>query len=308
MIRRHHIPNWAVAAFVILALIVGGFVSRNLHLGSASVKSSAGTALAQTYGDLQAKSKAAGNGYPFLGPYHYDSKKLECGPGIRLMEGALAHLPKPVRKGKPALCFGKATRAEIIVFQKRLHYKPTGVYTLAVHQQLVKRHGYSATAREGLLFIVQKNAIRAHAVLVGKERRTVQIVAAHVALVGGRTLTYSQSSSRSYFPAYPRIPPATDCSGMATYILYQAGVGASVGYFGPGSPVGWTGTLRYQGTPVPRGATLEPGDLIFYGEAPNWSHVAVYIGRGLVVSHGQTGVDEPPYNYRTVGEIRRYIS
>lgn len=308
MVRQHKLPTWIAALIVLVALIGGSIVGKELLTSGAAVKSSSGIALTQNYGDLQAASKAAGNGYPFLGPYRYDAKHLECGAGIRLMEGALRHLAKPVRTAKPALCYGKATRNQVEAFQRRLHYKPTGVYNLATHEQLVKRHGYSQTARQGLLFIVQKNAIAAHTVLVDKERRTVQIVAAHVALVGGSTLIYTQGSSRSYFPAYPRIPPATDCSGMATYILYQAGVGASVGYYGPGSPVGWTGTLKGQGTPVPRGATLEPGDLIFYGAAPNWSHVAVYIGRGLVVSHGQTGVDEPPYNYRPVGEIRRYIS
>lgn len=306
--QRAHYVGAIVALIVGLALILGSIGAKDLLVSGAAVKSSENTALTQTFGQQQQEARARATSYPFLGPYSYNAKHIECGAGIRLMEGALHHLPKPVRTAKPALCFGKATRAEIIVFQKRLHYKPTGVYTLATHQQLVKRGGYSKTAQQGLLFIVQKRAIAVHTALVAKERRTVQIVAAHVALVGGRTLTYSQSGSRSYFPAYPRIPPATDCSGMATYILYQAGVGASVGYFGPGSSVGWTGTLKSQGTPVARGATLEPGDLIFYGYAPNWSHVAVYIGRGLVVSHGQTGVDEPPYNYRPVGEIRRYIT
>lgn len=293
------------AVIVVAALVGGGVVGKQLLGSHAAVK----TAITDTFGQRQAALHVIGSPTaPFLGPY----KLGQCGPGVRLMEGALHNLPKPVRKAPPANCFGKATKAQVVTFQKRLHYKPTGVYNLATHTQLVKRGGYSSTAKAGLRFIYEGRLKHQHVLLVQQERRTVQIVSAHVAKVGGSTLAYSQGGTRGYFPAWPRIPPDTDCSGMATYVLYQAGVGAAVGYYGPGSSVGWTGTLRYQGQRISYGqpsstAGLQPGDLVFYGRAPNWSHVATYIGSGLVMSHGQVGVNVERYNYRPVGEIRRYI-
>lgn len=305
---RHHIAGAIAATLVTIALIAGAFASGNLHIGGAAVKSqaTAKTAITATFGQKQAATHSqTAPVAPFLGPY----KLGMCGPGVRLMEGALRNLPKPVRKLPAANCFGKATKSQVIAFQKRLHYKPTGVYNHPTHDALVKRGGYSKTAKAGLRYLYEQRLKKAHMVLVVHERRTVQIVAAHVAKVGGSTLAYSQGPSRSYFPPWPRIPPDTDCSGMSTYILYQAGVGAAVGYFGPGSPVGWTGTLRRQGQHLynTSRSNLQPGDLVFYGAAPNWSHVATYIGAGLVVSHGRTGVDVESYTYRPVGEIRRYI-
>lgn len=308
---RHHIHGALAALFVFLVLIVGAFISHNLHLSGAAVKTAATarTAINTTFGQQQAATHRLGAPTsPFLGPYEVG----QCGPGVKLMEGALRNLPKPVRTAKPSDCYGKATRAQVIVFQKRLHYKPTGVYNLVTHEQLVKRGGYSKSAKAGLVFLWHLRIAHLHVLLVQHERRTVQIVASHVAKVGGSTLAYSQGPSRSYFPPWPRIPPDTDCSGMSTFILYEAGVGAAVGYYGPGSSVGWTGTLRLQGQRISYGhpsstASLEPGDLVFYGRAPTWSHVATYIGGGLVVSHGQVGVNVERYDYRRVGEIRRYI-
>lgn len=307
MIRKHHLPNGLAALIVILALIVGGVVSHKLLTSGAAVKTQQ-TAIDQNFGADQARVHLQGSSdAPFLGPYSYTAKHLECGPGVRLLEGALAHMPKPVRHGKAANCYGKATRTQVIAFQKRLHYKPTGVYNLVTHEQLVRRGGYSKTAKASLVYLYHRRLAAVHLLLVQHERATVKIVALHVANVGGSTLTYSQGGERSYFPAYPRIPPATDCSGMSTYILYQAGVGATIGYYGPGSPVGWTGTLRYQGVHINTTATkyLYPGDLIFYH---GWGHVAVYIGGGLVVSHGGTGVNIESYSYSHIDEIRRYIA
>lgn len=302
---RSHWASFIAGIVVVIALIGGTIVAKDLLVSGAASK----TAIQDTFGARQAiNHNLTASAAPFLGPY----KRGQCGPGVRLMEGALKNLPKPVRKAPPQNCFGTATRNQVITFQKRLHYKPTGVYNLVTHEQLVKRGGYSSTAKAGLRYIYQGRLKQQHVLLVQHERRTVQIVSAHVAKVGGSTLAYSQGSTRSYLPPWPRIPPDTDCSGMATYILYQAGVGPAVGYYGPGSAVGWTGTLRYQGQRISYGqpsstAGLQPGDLVFYGRAPNWSHVATYIGSGLVVSHGQVGVNVERYNYRSVGEIRRYI-
>jgi cell wall-associated NlpC family hydrolase len=305
-LNKHHLVGAAAATIVIVALLIAGFASHTLRLSGAASK----TAIDAAFGSKQASVHLQGDANaPFLGPYHYSKgKKYECGPGIKLMEGALHHLPIPVRKGKAASCFGPATKAEIIVFQKRLHYKPTGVYNLATHRQLVKRGGYSKTAKLGLVYIYRKRVRAAQLLMVQHERAEIKVIALHVQRVGGSTLTYTQQyPQRQEFPAWPAIPPATDCSGMATYILYQDGVGAAVGYYGPGSPVGWTGTLRHQGQHISTTNTkyLYPGDLLFYHD---WGHVAVYIGAGLVVSHGGTGVNILSYTYSTIDEVRRYIS
>lgn len=304
--NRHHLTGALAALLVVGALLVAAFASHNLHLSGAAVK----TAINSTFGAQQAKTHAQFLGNPkapFLGPY----KQGQCGPGIRLMEGALHHLAHPVRPTAGAKCFGSATRKQVIVFQKRLHYKPTGVYNYATHRQLVLRGGYSKAALGDLRYLLSQRLAAEHAQLVVQEHKTIQIIAAHAAAVGGSSLPYTQGPERSNFPPWPQIPPNTDCSGFATWMLYQDGVGYTVGYFGRGSSVGWTGTLTTQGKLVSYGSTstknLKPGDLIFYGSPPSWGHVTVYIGSGLVISHGGRGVNILRYDYTAPGEIRRYI-
>lgn len=284
-----------VATALVIATIGGGVVSHSL-IGS----NAAGVHIAAAdYGVLQAEahSKPAPAVVPFLGPF----KVGNCGPSIRAMDTALIKLK--FRKSPPANCYGKATANQVGAFQRSLHYKVTGRYTLVTHRAIVKRHGYTAAERDVLIK-------RAHYQYVLTYRKAIQTIAAHEVLVGSR-LPYSQSGSRSNFPAWPRIPPATDCSGLTIFTEYQAGAGPQVGYFGPGSPVGWTGTLAVQGVVVPHGAPLQPGDIVLYPSAsargPPWGHVAVVVGHGLVVSHGSVGVKLLPYNYRAVGQIRRLV-
>jgi hypothetical protein len=299
---RQHLLGAVASGTVILALLIAGFASHTLHISGAASK----TAIDVTFGKQQAVTHARGDpGAPFLGPF----KVGRCGPAVRLMEGALRHLRHPVRTSKPQACFGPATRKQLIVFQKRIHARPNGVYNYTTHRQLVLRGGYSKTAKRALVYIYDQRVRKQHQVLVVHQRKAVQIIAAHAVKVGGNSLPYTQGPSRSNLPPWPRIPPATDCSGFATWVLYQAGAGGPIGYFGPGSSVGWTGTLRTQGVHISntRQPNLQPGDLVFYGYPPNWGHVAVYIGGGLVVSHGGPGVNIYRYDYRSPGEVRRYI-
>lgn len=294
-----------VAIALIIAIVVGGIGSKVL-LGSNAASKRSGTLAVQTinYGALQARIHTQTAGTPFLGPY----KVGQCGPGVRLMEGALRHMRQPVRTSPAQSCFGRATKLEVEVFQRRLHYRVTGVYNAATHLQVVKRGGYSKRAKVDLIYIVRQNRVKALVAITVKQRAAVLTITAHAALIGDHTLPYTQGSERQILPAWPRIPPDTDCSGYATWVLWQAGVGARVGYFGAGSTVGWTGTLRYQGKLVGPNAPLQVGDLVFYGQG-SFGHVAVYIGHGLVSSHGQRGIDTYPYShdYRGVGMIRRYI-
>jgi cell wall-associated NlpC family hydrolase len=66
---------------------------------------------------------------------------------------------------------------------------------------------------------------------------------------------------------------------------------------------GYTGTQLNHGKPVRKWAHKRVGDLIHYR-----GHVAIYIGGGLVVSHGsEAGPLICRWNYRPVIAIRRYI-
>jgi hypothetical protein len=241
---------------------------------------------------------------PFLGPFalHPAKGQHQCGPAVRLMEGALKR--KGVRHTPPRNCVGPATKLQIKAFQTRIHYKPTGVYNSATHAAMVKSNGYTNEARQDLLYL-------AHKLVITRQRANAGAAAFHLLRVGGSTLAYCQSGSRAIFPAWPRVPPCTDCSGSVIWELWQAGAGDHVGYFGPGSPVGWTGTLAYQGRAVRPNEALQVGDVVLYpsssARGPPWGHTALYVGHGQVVSHGGTGVKLLPLHYRTVGQVRRMI-
>lgn len=302
-LNRDHIKAAVATTLALGALAGGATVGKNLLESNAA----APRAVDASFGAKQAAAHALGStDAPFLGPYKYTKgKKYQCGPGVHLL--AVAYKRVKVATSTPS-CFGPGMQSSTGKYQTRIHYKPTGVYNLVTHTYLVKHGGYTKEAKAGLVYLQQQRVVAEHLVQIQHQRAEIKPIAIHIAKVGGSTLTYSQNSStRAIFPAWPGIPPATDCSGMSTFILYQDGAGASVGYFGPGSPVGWTGTLRYQGRHISSTATkyLYPGDLIFYH---NWGHVAVYIGGGLVVSHGQTGVYIESYKYSHVDEVRRYIA
>lgn len=306
--NKNRVIGGVVTVAIISAVIGGALATDQLRIGSAAISSNA--TLSERNGSLQAQvhTGAFPAGVrppaPFLGPFAHNAKGVtECGPAVKLMEGALKR--KKFRKDAPRNCVGPATKKQIIAFQKSVHYKPTGTYNLVTHKALVKANGYTNEARRGLVYLQGKKIVR-------QRQHNVTIIAGHAHLVGGNTLSYSQSGSRTYFPSWPRIPPATDCSGFVTWIMWQAGFGNSVGYFGLGSVVGWTGTLAYQGHSVAPNKALQIGDLVFYpsDSAPYkpWGHVAMYIGRNQVISHGSVGVKLLPYNYRAVGEVRRYLS
>lgn len=286
-----HLAGALATLVVVAALLVAGFASNTLHLSGASTKSQTANTLSARNGTLQARAKADNTiRVQFLGPFAHRVKGIrQCGPAVKVMEGALKR--KGFRKTPPGPCVGLAAKRQIIAFQKSIHYKPTGIYTLAVHQQLVRRGGYDKQARTQIAAI-------AHVQYRLKLKHNILVIGSHAITVGGSSLAYSQSSSRSYFPPWPRLPPATDCSGFVIWWYYQAGVGAAVGYYGPGSSVGWTGTLLHQGILV-RGK-LQVGDMVIY-----YGHVEMYIGHGMTEGHGSVGVHLHAYNYRPIDEIRR---
>ncbi|MEA2190701.1 MAG: NlpC/P60 family [Solirubrobacteraceae bacterium] len=101
-----------------------------------------------------------------------------------------------------------------------------------------------------------------------------------------------------------------DCSSFATWCLWNG-----LDHFGVGDVVngqqfqaGYTGTMTSHGQRVSQSEALR-GDLCFYADSHRRiSHVAIYIGGGMVISHGsEPGPNKLRMNYRPIVQIRRYI-
>ena len=78
-----------------------------------------------------------------------------------------------------------------------------------------------------------------------------------------------------------------DCSGLVMYVFAQVGVSLSHG----------ATDQQRASTPVPLNA-LQPGDLVFYGNASYSYHVAIYVGGGRTIEAARTGT---PVRYGVVG-------
>ena len=102
-------------------------------------------------------------------------------------------------------------------------------------------------------------------------------------------------------PINYNVPPgATDCSGLVICAFKRAGWGdpSGEGYNGSGN----TSTLRAHGKKVGI-ATIQRNDLVHYNDP---DHVALYVGDGMVISHGKQG--DPvlvKMTYRPVYEVTR---
>lgn len=111
----------------------------------------------------------------------------------------------------------------------------------------------------------------------------------------------------------PWVPSRWDCSAFATACHYAAGAPDPNGrnY----DHQGYTGTLIEHGMRVATVGELKPLDLIFYGNARRTAgfssgaptHVAVYVGNGMVISHGHYPMSYYRYNYRSdINHFRHY--
>jgi cell wall-associated NlpC family hydrolase len=78
-----------------------------------------------------------------------------------------------------------------------------------------------------------------------------------------------------------------DCSGLVMYVYAQVGISLSHG----------ATDQQHASTPVPLNA-LQPGDLVFYGNASYSYHVAIYVGGGRTIEAARTGT---PVRYGVVG-------
>lgn len=127
---------------------------------------------------------------------------------------------------------------------------------------------------------------------------------------------YTQRSMRwqgireSDHAAQGQHPEYADCSAFVTWCYWDATRLYKLHDFvnGAGWRAGFTGTMVRHGQVIST-SRLITGDSIFYGGT--WSrphHVAIYVGRGRVISHGsEPGPLLLPYNYRRINHCRRFI-
>jgi cell wall-associated NlpC family hydrolase len=73
-------------------------------------------------------------------------------------------------------------------------------------------------------------------------------------------------------------PAGFDCSGLTMYCYAQVGIGLSHG----------ATDQQHASTPVPLSA-LQPGDLVFFGNASYSHHVGIYVGGGSMIHAPHTG-------------------
>lgn len=135
-------------------------------------------------------------------------------------------------------------------------------------------------------------------------------------------LHYTQDARRweginqNKIAAKGEFPQHADCSSFATWCLWNAlhvpfNLGDSVN--GENWRAGFTGTLATHGRLVRDQQHALRGDLVLYGHAAPYDHVAIVVyhsnGKAIVVSNGSEGGPYLlPYDYRSdVAMIRRYI-
>ena len=132
---------------------------------------------------------------------------------------------------------------------------------------------------------------------------------------------YSQQANRwegineKYNAFRGQQPSHADCSSYTTWILWAV----LVNHYGfrrdnvnnADWRSGYTGTQVNHGVRVKHKLNWRRGDLIFYGDQGGGvpKHVAMYVGNGMVVSHGSEGGPYyVPWNYRSDwASTRRYI-
>jgi Putative peptidoglycan binding domain/NlpC/P60 family len=195
--------------------------------------------------------------------------------------------------------FGGPTQTQLKQFQLSKRIQATGWYGPATHVALAPHYD-----RYGHLLMEL-----AEAGLHPKKTVRQRIVeAAYLGYRNRSAIHYTQSGQRMQGVREqlkpPHFPVWEDCSSFVTWCYYAAGAPDPNGR-------GYDG-LGYTGTQFPRGAHVAspmPGDLVFYGGGSVPKHVAVYVGKGLVISHGsEPGPYLLPRNYRSdeVG-VRSYL-
>lgn len=147
--------------------------------------------------------------------------------------------------------------------------------------------------------------------------RDLAMQAAYLGLRNAGALHYTQGGRRwdginknlkAWRGQYPKY---ADCSSFVTWCLWNGldhyGVRDVVN--GAAWKAGFTGTQMRHGKQVKKRSNMLRGDLVLYGPSPNAEHVAIYIGDGLVISHGsEAGPFKLSMDYRSdLNQVRRFI-
>lgn len=125
-------------------------------------------------------------------------------------------------------------------------------------------------------------------------------------------ITHEMKAYKGEYPKY------TDCSASVTWWIwnglhhftYDEDFDFADTVNGQEWRRGYTGTIINNGEKIPISRwKLRRGDAILYGDPYGGSgHVALYVGNGMVVSHGSEGGPYLlPWNYRPVVAVRRAI-
>lgn len=113
--------------------------------------------------------------------------------------------------------------------------------------------------------------------------------------------------------AHGRYPQYADCSAFVTWCLWN---GLHVPFNvrdvvnGQNWRAGFTGTMLRHGRTVRHRENMRQGDAVVYGRpGTTGAHTALYIGGGMVISHGSEGGPyRVPMDYRRdILSVRRYI-
>lgn len=148
--------------------------------------------------------------------------------------------------------------------------------------------------------------------------RDLTMKAAYLGLRHSPALHYTQSMRRwdginlgckAWRGEYPRY---ADCSAFATWCLWNGLSHYNVRDVvnGQNWRAGYTGTMVIRGKHVVHSRNMRRADLVIYGDPFGGSgHVAVYIGGGMVISHGsEAGPMKLHWRYRSdVNSVRRFI-
>jgi peptidoglycan hydrolase-like protein with peptidoglycan-binding domain len=278
--------------FAIVAIVI------SLALGAAAWSSSTSSS---SFGAKQAATHQAAVRtapiVPFIQTLHVRMKGCECPTVFQLQRALKAAHYRPA-KAKSTGYFGPVLAGEVKAFQKAHHISATGVYGKVTHHALAPF--YDKTGRARLIQVQHSRRIVAITTAIVN-------VTTHAPADGGAPLRFAHTSTRQLLPAYPGIPPATDCSGYVTWVYKVVGLPdpSGLGF----RPVGWTGTMAYRGVAV-SSKTVRIGDLAFYGGGAPYGHVAIVIRvrpTVLVSSHGGPGVLIHPLRYRSLSALRRYF-
>lgn len=202
--------------------------------------------------------------------------------------------------GRQEFWFGPFAVKHLKAFQKAHKLKVDGVYGLATHKALSKYYD-----EYGIWLLHQT-----HIITPSEKKRQAIVATAFVGYNNRPLVHYTEGHLRMYGVRNhirpPRFPSYEDCSSYATWCYWVA-------YAPDPNGLGYNG-YGYTGTQVQHGRNIsinqaKPGDLVFYGGS-FWlpGHVAIYVGNGMVISHGsEIGPLYLPAQYRRITEVRTYF-